>query len=56
MPKFEVWKISTIKERVIVDAPTIDEALEDVVENSNDYDFEFVDADSTYDAYPEENK
>ena len=52
MAKYEVWKVSTVKERVIIDALTLEDALEEVVEYSSDYDFEFVDADSTYEAYP----
>jgi hypothetical protein len=52
MEKYEVWRTSIVKERVEIEAPSLEEALEEVVENSNEYEFEFVDADSTYEAYP----
>jgi hypothetical protein len=54
MPKFKVWRVSTVKERVLVEADTVEDALENVVEDSDKFEFEFVDADSTYEAYPTE--
>jgi hypothetical protein len=52
MANYEVWKTSIVKEMVEIEANTLEEALEEVVENSNEFDFAFMDADSTYEAFP----
>lgn len=51
MAKYEVWKITTLKESVEVEAPSREAALDEVVEYSNDIEFEFMDAEHDYEIY-----
>lgn len=50
MSKYQVWRVSIVKEVVNVKADTLKEALDRVSENSDEFEFEFIDADTTYTA------
>lgn len=55
MPLYEVWRNTTVKEMVEIEADTLQDAIDYVLDDPDSFDWEFIDADSYISAEEEED-